>query len=73
LFTVNEEQPSYYVVKVPSDNKTAIQRLNSLVMNMTTMVTTNTQLNGAATTPTGVGAMPQTMARAMITAIPCWF
>ena len=55
LFTVNEEQPSYYVVKVPSDNKTAIQRLNSLVMNMTTMVTTNTQLNGAATTPTGVG------------------
>jgi len=55
LFTVNEEQPSYYVVKVPSDNKTAIQRLNSLVMNMTTMVATNTQLNGAATTPNGVG------------------
>jgi len=51
LFTVNEEQPSYYVVKVPSDNKTAIQRLKSLVLNMTTMMTTNTQLDGIPNVP----------------------
>jgi len=51
LFTVNEEQPSYYVVKIPSDNETAIQRLKSLV----DTVMTNMQLNGAVATPTGSG------------------
>jgi len=59
LFTVNEEQPSYYVVKVPSDNETAVQRLKNLVVNMTTatmMTTTNTQLNGTSNASAGSGS-----------------
>lgn len=34
LFTANEEQMGYYVVKVPSENKAAIEKLNELVRMM---------------------------------------